>query len=151
MEMRAKKQISILLVDDDEQFRTVAARRLEKMGFRVSCAATGEEALILVRNDALDVVILDVRLPDLDGNEVLRSMKMIRPDLPVIMLTGYGTMKSALLAMRDDVFEYLTKPVSSEVLAEVICNACEGISSPMCARWYNIWVGSEDKAGYLDN
>jgi DNA-binding NtrC family response regulator len=146
--MRGNKQICVLLVDDDERFRKFAANLLEKKGFIVDSATNGAEALMKVRDDETDVVVLDLRLPDIDGNEVLRNIKIIKPELEVIILTGYGTMRSALLAMRDEVFEYLTKPCGVDLLAETICHAAVKKNSPMCARWYNIWADSEAKEGY---
>ncbi|RJP17061.1 MAG: response regulator [Candidatus Abyssobacteria bacterium SURF_5] len=148
--MREERRIKVLVVDDDQHFRNLATGLLEKCGFEVSSVGTGEEALYWIRNNDIDVAVLDLRLPDFDGNELLRSFKIIRPDLEVIILTGYGTMRSALLAMREDVFEYLTKPCSTELLAEVICKAAAKKASPMCARWYNIWAGSELKEGYSE-
>ena len=142
-----KEPLNILLVDDDERFQKMEKNLLEGDGFRVFSASTAHEALRTVRNEKIDVVVLDLKLPDGDGNQVLRDMKMIKPDIPVIILTGYGTIQSAFLAFDDDAVDYLTKPCSIGVLSECIHKAVERKSGTR-ARWHTMWAESELKGGF---
>ena len=139
--------IHVLIVDDEDRFRTTAASNLEKRGFEVTTASNGTEALEEVRKNEVDVVVLDVKMPGMDGNEVLHRLKILKPDLPVIMLTGHGTMRSALMAYRDEIFEYVTKPCDIDTLAEIIRNAFEKKKDPIHgAGWHAIWSKSEPGA-----
>lgn len=118
--MHRKEPIRVLIVDDEERFRITATAALQKRGFEVSAVAGGAEALEELRHNGADVVVLDVKMPEMDGNETLREIKTLRPDLQVIMLTGHAAMESALEGWRDQVFAYLTKPCAVEMLAEYI-------------------------------
>jgi DNA-binding NtrC family response regulator len=113
----------VLLVDDEERFRTTATATLQKRGFDVRAVGSGIDALDEIRRNGVDVVVLDVKMPGMDGHETLRNMKMLKPDLEVIMLTGYGTVESSLEAWGDSVFAYLTKPCDIDILAEKIRDA----------------------------
>lgn len=111
----------ILLVDDEEPFRTSLAERLEMRGFCVQAVASGEDAVRRVRADRdIDVVLLDYHMPDMDGQETLVELKAFRPEIQVIMLTGFGSLESALAAGRQDVFHYLAKPARLDELIRTI-------------------------------
>ena len=103
--------INLLLVDDEEEFVVAIAGRLCKRGFTAECAFTGTEALNqLEKNDSIDVVILDIRLPDFNGVDVLKKIKTKNPLLEVIMITGYAAINSAVESLKLGAFDYLTKP-----------------------------------------
>ena len=102
---------NFLLVDDEKQFVETTARRLRKRGFTVYCTFSGGEALnLLAENDTVDVVVLDVLMPDLDGINTLKPLKKKYPLVEVIMLTGHATVPSAIEAMKHGAFDYLIKP-----------------------------------------
>lgn len=117
------KQIKVLMVDDEKRFRDTTKKILSKKGFDTILAETGEEALKMLGQDP-DVVILDIRMPGMDGHEALKAIKKIKPDLPVIMLTGHGDKPSAQEALVEGAFDYLAKPCDIDLLAEKIKEAC---------------------------
>lgn len=116
------KGIRILMVDDEAQFRATTQKILQKKGFETIMAATGEEALEQL-TEKPDVVVLDVKMPGMDGHEVLRKIKERQPDLPVIMLTGHGKMPSAKEALAQGAFDYLSKPCDIDLLASKVDEA----------------------------
>ena len=122
--MNAAKKIRVLMVDDEERFRETTRAILERRGFDVTAVGDGVQAVDAVREDEFDVVILDLKMPRMDGNEALREIKNLRPDIQVIMLTGHGTVESALAGLQDGVFDYLRKPCNVELLAGKIHEAC---------------------------
>jgi CheY-like chemotaxis protein len=112
-----------LIVDDEDRFRVTTAATLKRRGFKVKAAASGVEAIEEIKKGDVDVVVLDIKMPCMDGHETLRELKKLRPDLEVIMLTGYGSLGSALADRRQGVFAFLTKPCSIDFLAERIREA----------------------------
>jgi len=100
----------ILIVDDEEDLTLGYSKCLEKEGYQVSTASSGEEALELLKQEIFDLVLLDIRLPKMDGMEVLTHALEIDPDLIVIMMTAHGTVLSAVDAMRKGAYDYLMKP-----------------------------------------
>ncbi len=117
------KQIKILMVDDEKRFRETTQKILGKKGFQTILAESGEDALTKLGEDP-DVVILDIKMPGMDGHETLKAIKKIKPDLPVIMLTGHGDKPSARKALVEGAFDYLGKPCDIDLLAEKIKEAC---------------------------
>ncbi|MCK5541547.1 MAG: response regulator [Desulfobacula sp.] len=116
------EQIKVLMVDDEKRFRDTTKKILMKKGFETILAETGEEALkMIVQNP--DVVILDIKMPGIDGHEALARIKKLKPDLPVIMLTGHGDKPSAREALVEGAFDYLSKPCDIDLLAEKIKEA----------------------------
>ena len=104
-------EINFLLVDDEEQLVVTIAGRLRKRGFVVNCAFTGTEALNqLEKNDSIDVVILDIRLPDIDGIDILKKIKTKHPLIEVIIISGFATINSAVESLKLGAFDYLEKP-----------------------------------------
>jgi len=128
------KNINVLIVDDEERFRQTTASILERRGFSVKAVGSGIEAIEEVKNNDLDVVVLDVKMPGMDGHEALKEIKKLSPDLSVIMLTGHGTPESALQGLSDGVFDYLQKPCSVDVLARKIYEASRSADSVMEAE-----------------
>ena len=121
--MGESKAISVLLVDDEDRYRVTTTTTLENRGFQVTAAAGGLEAIEEIRKSNVDVVILDIKMPDMDGHRTLRALKGLKPDVEVIMLTAYGSMDSAFEGLYDDAFAYLCKPCEIDLLALKICEA----------------------------
>ncbi len=116
------KQITVLLVDDEERFRITTAKILAHKGIRVLTAANGEEALAMFGENP-DVVILDIRMQGMGGEAALTAMKKLRPEIPVIMLTGHVEQAGAERAVEQGAYDYLTKPVDLDLLACKIAEA----------------------------
>ena len=116
------KKIKVLMVDDEAQFRETTRKLLEKKGFEMIMAGNGREALDQL-SEKPDVVVLDVRMPDMDGNETLAEIQKQSPDLPVIMLTGHGADDSAKAALGHGAVDYLSKPCDIDLLASRISDA----------------------------
>ena len=115
--------LKVALVDDEELFRETLAKLLRRRGLEVATAADGEAGVDLVRAMAPDVVVLDLRMPGIDGIETLRRIRGHRPDTRVVMLTGHGSVEAGVEALRAEAFDFLLKPVSPDQLVEVILAA----------------------------
>ena len=115
---------SILLIDDEAQFLATMAKRLRKRGFLVREAGSGQAGLGELERQPADVVVLDVGMPDMDGIQVLREIKMRYPRMRVLMLTGHADMEVAISGMAMGAFDYLMKPVELDVLIGKIQEAC---------------------------
>jgi DNA-binding NtrC family response regulator len=116
---------SILLVDDDAAFRHVMAGELRRLGHQVNTAASGEEAAESARSQEPEIVLLDLRLPGMDGLETLKALRSRHPSLEVIMLTGHGSIDSAIECVREGAFDYVTKPCPLDEIAMRIQRAIE--------------------------
>ncbi|UCC12909.1 MAG: sigma-54-dependent Fis family transcriptional regulator [candidate division WOR-3 bacterium] len=110
----------ILVVDDEESQRTLLAGFLKKKGFAVTVAASGKEAVEKNKTDGFDLAILDLKMPEIDGIETMASMQEIDPETDFIILTGYGTVESAVEAMKLGAHDYLSKPVNLDELELLI-------------------------------
>jgi DNA-binding NtrC family response regulator len=119
------QKIDLLLVDDDPDFRESVARRFMRRGFRVQEATHGEQALQVAGLRQFDVVILDMVMPGLSGIEVLERLKLTHPECEVIMLTGQGTIETAVQAMKLGAYDFLTKPFPLAELEALIEKAYE--------------------------
>jgi len=115
----------ILIVDDEEQLRSVLLRFLSLLGYQVGEAASGDEALDMLECIPYDVAILDIRMPGMDGTEVMQQARRMRPGLAIIFLTGHATLESAIAAVKADAVDYLLKPVSNRNLAAAVTNALQ--------------------------
>lgn len=113
----------ILIVDDEKRFVTTLIKQLTERKLDVSGVYSGKEAIREVKNKLYDVIILDVKMPGLDGTETLQELKKINPGIEVIMLTGHGSVASAVEGMRLGAYEYLMKPCEIEELMEKINEA----------------------------
>jgi len=119
-----EKKIRVLLVDDEEQFVINMAKILKVRGFDVSTAFDGYEAVDAIEHEGrFDVVLLDVKMPGMDGIAVLREIKKREPDTEVIMLTGHATLSTGTQAMREGAYDYLMKPCDIEDLTEKLREA----------------------------
>ena len=115
--------VSLLLVDDETGFAEVIRKRLTKRGVIVEIAGGGSEAFQLLRSRDFDVAVLDLKMEDMDGLEVLKIFKKMVPEMPVIMLTGHGSETAAKEGIRLGAFDYLTKPCELDDLLEKISDA----------------------------
>jgi len=113
----------VLVVDDEEQFVVAFAKRLGARGFAVETAGSGEEALEAMRHRRFDAVVLDLAMPGMDGIATLRALQDINPDVQVVLLTGRGTVKKGVEAMKLGAMDFLEKPVDIEVLMDKIREA----------------------------
>src|SRR5438067_6625767 len=104
----SRAPIRLLIVDDDEELRGTLASRFERLGLSVTAAGSGEEAL--ARASRCDVALLDLHLPGMDGIELLGKLKETQPEVEALMLTAQGSIESAVQAMRQGAYDYLTKP-----------------------------------------
>ena len=112
--------LSILVVDDEDEVRSILIMLLEEHGYMVTGATTVTEALQRINEDVYDLIITDLRLDDMSGIEVLKAAKQTDPTMEVILLTGYGTVESAVEAMKLGAFDYIRKPwVTDELLVRV--------------------------------
>ena len=118
------ERIRLLLVDDEEGYVKVLAKRMTRRNMEVMTALSGSEGIQRLRKQDFDVAILDLKMEDMDGIEVLRVFKKMVPDMPVIMLTGHGTEKAAREGLEVGAFDYLMKPCDLEELVEKIRAAC---------------------------
>lgn len=100
----------ILIVDDEGEVRAILSRLVRQEGYDALEAASGEQALDLVRQEAPDALLLDIRMPGVDGMEVLRQARGLDPDLPVVIITSHATVKDAVTALRAGAHDYLVKP-----------------------------------------
>jgi DNA-binding response OmpR family regulator len=115
----------ILVVDDEEQVRSGLRRFLDLLGYRADEAASGQEALQMLQHTPYDVAVLDIRMPGMDGIEVMHRALQMCPDLAIIFLTGHATLESAIAAVKSHAADYLRKPVSMGDLATAITSALQ--------------------------
>jgi DNA-binding NtrC family response regulator len=101
----------VLLVDDEVEFGSALAERLRLRGYEAKAVSHAEEALQIIQNAAPDIVLLDFRMPGMDGIEVLKIIKEKKPSVEVIMLTGHGDVQSVEEGMNSGAFDYIIKPV----------------------------------------
>lgn len=121
--MTKEEKIRVLMVDDEEQFRETTSRILSRKGYSVSMAGSGEEAIEILNHRPHDVVILDIKMPGMDGHKALSEIKKIRPETQVVMLTGHGAEDSAKVSLELRAFDYLNKPCDIDILASTINRA----------------------------
>ncbi|WP_226645432.1 sigma-54-dependent transcriptional regulator [Mesobacillus subterraneus] len=115
----------LLVVDDEQDLLELLVRRLKRKGFDVDSAGTAEDALELVKTNEYDIGVYDIRLPGMDGIELLKETKKIQPDIEVLILTGHGTIDTAIEAMKVGAFDYITKPYNLSELELTIGKAVE--------------------------
>ena len=113
----------ILIVDDEERLVSTLCRRLTERELEVVGVYSGKEAIEEIRKRLYDVVILDVKMPGMDGMETLREIKKINPGIEVIMFTGHGSVDSAVEGMRSGAYDYILKPCDVEELIEKVDGA----------------------------
>jgi len=126
---RKKDPIKLLLVDDEEAYVNVLANRMARRSIEVTKALSGTGGIQALRKEDFDVAILDLKMEDMDGIEVLKVFKKMVPSMPVIMLTGHGSEKAARDGLALGASGYLTKPCDLEELMEKIKEAIRSVRS----------------------
>ncbi len=111
-----KMPINILIVDDEKDFVEMLSMRLEDAGYRVCSAFTGAEGLESLGRAEIDVVILDIRMPGMDGITALKEIKRLYPVVEVLLLTGHGAIETAIEGLKSGAFDYLLKPAKFDEL-----------------------------------
>ena len=115
----------LLVADDEQSMREFLDIMLKKEGYRVSLASNGEEVLKLAERDIFDLILMDIRMPKLDGIAVLKKIKALSPETVVIMITAYASADTAIRAMKEGAYDYVTKPFKVDEIKLIIRNALE--------------------------
>jgi len=119
---------NILLIDDDRGIRDLLEEFLEERGYEVEAIGDGRDVIGIIKAKVFDVVIVDLKMPGMDGIEVLKRIKQLDPDTVVIIMTGYASLETAIQAIREGAYDYITKPFQLEEMYIAIKNACEKVS-----------------------
>jgi DNA-binding NtrC family response regulator len=117
--------INVLIIDDESHLVEAFKMQLSKEGMKVAGTGTARDAVALLRNEGFDVAVLDIKLPDMDGVDLLLKLKQMEPNLEVIMLTGFASVDTAIRSMKLGAYDYLTKPCKISELEAVIVKAFE--------------------------
>ena len=131
---------TVLVVDDEKNVRLTLRQALEDLGLEVDTPAGGEEALDRIGDAEYDLMLLDLRMPGLDGLEVLQRTRRQAPDLPVVIVTAHGTVKSAVRAMRRGAVDVLLKPISLDSLRELVNRVLQRPTVEAGTAPYDEWV-----------
>jgi two-component system, OmpR family, response regulator len=118
--MEKKLHAKVLLVDDEEEFLKTLAQRLEMRGLKVTGATRGEQAVSIAGEQEFDAIVIDLAMPGMDGLETLKRIKESHPDAEIIMLSGQGTVKTSIEAMKLGAEDFLEKPVDMQELLNKI-------------------------------
>ena len=116
---------TILVIDDEEIMREILETLLVREGYHVRVASTGTEGIELARSMPFDAAVVDVMMPGLDGIATLEELKTIDDDLPVVMVTAFASVETAIAAMKRGAFDYITKPFKNDEVLVVLRNALE--------------------------
>lgn len=116
-------KINILIVDDEEKFLNSIKRRLEVRDFNVVAVNRGEKAIEAARNNPIDIALVDLKMPGINGEETLKALKKEHKWMEVVILTGHGSIESAVECTKSGAYEYLQKPCKLEELLEALKNA----------------------------
>ncbi|NOU48734.1 MAG: sigma-54-dependent Fis family transcriptional regulator [Bacteroidales bacterium] len=123
-----EKKISILVVDDEDSVRDSLSIWFTEDGYRVGCAENATKALSILESDNYDIILADIKMPGMDGLEMLRRIKSLNKDSIVIVMTAFATVDTAVKALKDGAFDYVTKPFDPDDLSHLIRNASKQIS-----------------------
>ena len=123
----AKPEVNptVLIVDDQESIRHALSKMLTKEGYEVLLAGEGEEALETLRKKKVNVILSDLKMPKMDGVQLLKTSKLIKPEVEVILITAHGTIEKAVSAMKDGAYDFITKPFKKIVIANMVKKAVE--------------------------
>lgn len=122
------RKTSILIVDDEESVRDSLNNWFIEDGYRVECAENAKRALAILESENFDIILADIKMPGMDGLEMLRAIKALRKDSIVIIMTAFATVDTAVQALKDGAFDYVTKPFDPDDLSHLIRNASKQIS-----------------------
>src|SRR6187401_3031263 len=123
--MTTSRNGTILVVDDEEIMRDILETLLKREGYDVRLASSGEEGLELARSVPFDAAIVDIMMPGINGIETLDELKRIDEDLAVLIITAYASVESAIAAMKNGAFDYITKPFKNDEVIALVRNALE--------------------------
>lgn len=115
-----QSEVHILVVDDERNIRNNLRMVLEADGYKVDTASNGDDALLRVKDGRYDIVFVDIQMPKMDGLELLRYLRGLRPKLPVVMLTAYGTVRRAVEAMKLGAVDFIEKPFDPKAI-QLLC------------------------------
>lgn len=115
-----KEYVKILVADDEPLMRNLILRILESEGYQVTLASSGAEALEHLRKEKFDILLSDIKMPDLNGIDLLKNVKASFNDMVVIMMTGYGEAYSIKQALMDGADEYITKPFKNQEISLIV-------------------------------
>ncbi len=121
-------KISILIVDDEESVRDSLYNWFIEDGYRVKCVESAKKALSILETESFDIILADIKMPGMDGLEMLRRIKSFKKDSIVIIMTAFATVDTAVQALKDGAFDYITKPFDPDDLSHLIRNASKQIS-----------------------
>jgi len=113
----------VLLVDDEKEFLEIMSERMEARDMEVTTATSADQALEIIEKEAFDAIILDFQMPGMDGMEALKAIKAKKPELQIILLTGYATVEKSVEAMKIGATDFVEKPADLELLTEKIKSA----------------------------
>ncbi len=116
-------EIKVLLIDDEQTLLEYLSKRLLREGFTVKVTFSGEEALEVATNENFDVAVVDLKMPGMDGVETQKKLKEVQPFLQCIVLTGHGSIETALESGQQDAYQYLLKPIDYDSLLQTIKEA----------------------------
>ncbi|AJY70353.1 hypothetical protein RW64_12565 [Geobacter sulfurreducens] len=119
------ENIDVLVVDDEAIIREGLRRILEKEGYHVETSASGQIALERLQDENYGLVITDLKMPGMSGMEVLKAIKVLQPEVPVIIITGFSTVDTAVEAMKNGAFDYIAKPFTPDQITEKVRKALE--------------------------
>jgi len=121
-------KISILIVDDEESVRDSLFNWFIEDGYKVECAESAKKALAILEAESYDIVLADIKMPGMDGLEMLKRIKSLRKETIVIVITAFATVDTAVQALKDDAYDYVTKPFDPDDLSHLIRNASKQVS-----------------------
>ena len=113
----------VLLVDDEKEFLEIMSERMKARDMEVTTATSAQQALEIIEKESFDAIILDFQMPGMDGMDALKAIKAKKPELQIILLTGYATVEKSVEAMKIGATDFIEKPADLEVLAEKIKSA----------------------------
>jgi DNA-binding NtrC family response regulator len=143
----------VLIVDDDPASRRLLEVRLRPLECEVMTAGNGEQALTAIRTDQPDLVLLDLQMPRMGGMQVLRVLRKDRIDVPTIVITAHGSIETAVEAMKEGAYDFITKPIDANHFDIVVCKALERVAlkrevelfSEEADKRYRLIIGKSEK------
>jgi DNA-binding NtrC family response regulator len=118
-----ERLINLLIVDDEEQFLNSISKRLSVRGFNVIAVDRGEKAIAAAKNNPIDIALVDLKMPGINGEETLKALKKEYKWMEIVILTGHGSVESAVECTQSGAYSYLQKPCELDTLLEVLVNA----------------------------